>query len=354
MMGRTRIWAVTVAAGAAVAVGAIGTAAMGDGKHDSGDQRESHDQRDGDWGDSGDSRHDKDRKLNLRAHLSGYEEDPLTISTPGSGRFEARVDEKRQEITYRLSYEDLKDVQQAHIHFGGRHQSGGVAVFLCSNIKDGKGGPSKDVQSCPQAPATIKGTIKPEDVVGPADQGIEPKEFDELVDAIEAGVTYVNVHTKKYPNGEIRGQIKVEDERDGKHEDERDGKHEDRNWDASDSRAWESDDEGRHEDSDWGSDKGDEDSHWGSGKGDEGSDWGSGKGDEGSDWGSDKGDEGSDWGSDKGDEKGSDWGSDKGDEGSDWGSDKGDEKGSDKGSDKGDKGSEKGDDHDGGWADDEA
>ncbi|MFI7606683.1 CHRD domain-containing protein [Micromonospora sp. NPDC049366] len=325
MMGRTRIWAVTVAAGAAVAVGAIGTAAMGDGKHDSGDKRESHDERNGDWGDSGDSRHDKDRKLNLRAQLSGYQEDPLTISTPGSGRFEARVDEKRQEITYRLSYEDLKDVEQAHIHFGGRHQSGGVAVFLCSNIKDGKGGPSKGVQSCPQAPATIKGTIKPEDVVGPADQGIEPKEFDELVDAIEAGVTYVNVHTKKYPNGEIRGQIKVEDERDGKHED--------RSWDASDSRAWESDEEGRHEDSGWGSDKGDESSHWGSDKGDEGSDWGSDKGG--------KGDEGSEWGSDKGD---------KGDERSEWGSDKGDEKGSDRG----DKGSDKGDDHDGGWADDEA
>lgn len=28
-----------------------------------------------------------------------------------------------------------------------------------------------------------------------------------LVDAIEAGVTYANVHTSKYPMGEIRGQI---------------------------------------------------------------------------------------------------------------------------------------------------
>jgi hypothetical protein len=38
-------------------------------------------------------------------------------------------------------------------------------------------------------------------------QGLEPGEFDELVDAIRAGVTYVNVHTTKFPGGEIRGQI---------------------------------------------------------------------------------------------------------------------------------------------------
>ncbi|MEV4200272.1 CHRD domain-containing protein [Micromonospora globbae] len=319
MMGRTRLWAVTVAAGAAVAVGAIGTAAMGDGRDDSGD-KQSHEQREshgsGDWNDSrgsGDSwdwrgSHGKDeRKETARATLSGYQEDPKTISTPGSGRFEARIDERNKEISWRLSYEDLKDVQQAHIHFGGKHQSGGVAVFLCSNIKDGKGGPSKNVQSCPEAPATIKGTIKPDDVVGPADQGIEPGEFDELVDAMEAGVTYVNVHTKKYPEGEIRGQIKVDEDRKGKDEDRKD---EDRKWDASDSRAWDSSDEAH------GWDKGDEgrseDSGWDADKG----------------WDSDKGE-------DRGDEKGED---------------KGEHRDSDSGEDKG---SDKGDDHRDGWASDE-
>ena len=46
------------------------------------------------------------------------------------------------------------------------------------------------------------------DVVGPADQGIDPGEFGELVRAIRAGATYANVHTDKYPGGEIRAQLK--------------------------------------------------------------------------------------------------------------------------------------------------
>jgi hypothetical protein len=46
-------------------------------------------------------------------------------------------------------------------------------------------------------------------VIGPADQGIDPGEFDELVRAMRAGVTYANVHTTRFGGGEIRGQIKA-------------------------------------------------------------------------------------------------------------------------------------------------
>ena len=37
----------------------------------------------------------------------------------------------------------------------------------------------------------------------------DPEEVEEIAKAIEAGKTYVNVHTRKNPNGEIRGQIKA-------------------------------------------------------------------------------------------------------------------------------------------------
>ena len=92
---------------------------------------------------------------------------------------------------------------QAHIHLGGRHQSGGISAFLCTNLGNGPAG----TQACPAAPATIEGVITPADIVGPAAQGITAGQFDELVRAIRAGVTYVNVHSSLYQGGEIRAQL---------------------------------------------------------------------------------------------------------------------------------------------------
>ena len=140
----------------------------------------------------------------VRERLSGYQEDPLTVSTSGSGAFRARIGPSAGTISYALSYSGLEGaVAQAHIHFGGRAQSGGISVFLCSNLGNGPAG----TQACPAAPATVRGTIRPADVIGPAGQGIDPGEFDELVAAIRAGTTYVNVHSAKYPGGEIRAQL---------------------------------------------------------------------------------------------------------------------------------------------------
>ena len=44
-------------------------------------------------------------------------------------------------------------------------------------------------------------------MVGPAAQGIAPGEFEEVIDAIQAGATYANVHSQARPGGEIRAQI---------------------------------------------------------------------------------------------------------------------------------------------------
>jgi CHRD domain len=145
----------------------------------------------------------------IREELSGFEEDPLVRSTTGSGDFRARIHESRQELSYRLSYEDLEgDILQAHIHLGGRHQSGGIIVFLCSNLPN----PPVPTPACPPSPGSVSGTLGPDDVVGPADQGIAAGEFAELVDAIRAGVTYANVHTSLYTGGEIRAQLEGDDD----------------------------------------------------------------------------------------------------------------------------------------------
>jgi CHRD domain len=134
----------------------------------------------------------------LRERLSGYEEDPLVLSTAGAGQLWLQISSQPEQIAYRLSYTGLEGtVTQAHIHFGGKAQSGGIVVFLCSNLGNGPAG----TQECPAAPATITGTIRPADVIGPTGQGIAAGQFTEFVD------TYVNVHSTSYPGGEIRAQL---------------------------------------------------------------------------------------------------------------------------------------------------
>jgi hypothetical protein len=121
------------------------------------------------------------------------------------------VNRSAQEIDYRLSYRGfLSDVTQAHIHFGGRHQSGGISVFFCTNLGNGPAG----TQACPLHEGTVTGTIRPADVIGPTGQGITAGEFDELVSAIRAGVTYANIHTQERPGGEIRAQLMDDDDDD--------------------------------------------------------------------------------------------------------------------------------------------
>jgi hypothetical protein len=137
-------------------------------------------------------------------HLTGYEETPVAISTSGHGKFDARI-RNGDEIDYRLKWSDLEGaVTQSHIHLGARAETGGISVFLCSNLSNGPAG----TQACPTTPkATITGTIRPADVIGPAGQGIAAGEFGELVRAMKAGATYVNVHSQLYPGGEIRAQL---------------------------------------------------------------------------------------------------------------------------------------------------
>jgi len=154
--------------------------------------------------------HDDDNKF--RVQLSGYEETPLTLSTPGSGQFKARIRDHDTAIEFELSYQDLEStVTQAHIHLGRPAITGGIVLFLCTNL----GNAPTTVptpQGCPPAPATIRGRLTALDVVAQAAQGIASGEFAEVIRAIRAGATYANVHTTGRPGGEIRGRIPGSDE----------------------------------------------------------------------------------------------------------------------------------------------
>jgi hypothetical protein len=144
------------------------------------------------------------RKIDER--LMGFQEVPA-VSTGASGKFSARIGRFGDEIRYELSYSDLEGaVTQAHIHVGQERVNGGISVWLCGNPSPTVT-PPPGTQLCPPSPATISGTIEADDVVGPAPQGVDVGELDELLNAIDAGVAYTNVHSARFPGGEIRAQL---------------------------------------------------------------------------------------------------------------------------------------------------
>jgi hypothetical protein len=136
----------------------------------------------------------------LKAELSGFEEVPA-ISSAGSGELLLRIAGDENSIEYVLSYENIGGTATvgAHIHLGQPGVNGGVIVFLCG----GSGKPD-----CTPNSGLVADIITPDDVIGPAGQGIAAGEFDKLIEAIRGGVTYANVHTDIHLGGEIRGRIK--------------------------------------------------------------------------------------------------------------------------------------------------
>jgi hypothetical protein len=148
--------------------------------------------------------------------LTGYQETssgtPAGLSTDGTGTFEAQIAEDDQSISYELTYSGLSsNVTQSHIHFGNRYTSGGISLFLCSNLGNGPAG----TPACPATGGTVTGTLTPASVVGPAAQGIPvgAAGWPRILAAIRAGVTYANVHTVNFPAGEIRTQLNDPDQK---------------------------------------------------------------------------------------------------------------------------------------------
>jgi len=138
----------------------------------------------------------------LRATLKGFNETPAN-STPASGSFQATV--SGDSITFELTYSGLvADSLFAHIHLGQKNVAGGVMIFFCDNST-----PPHSPRTCPTRGGTVTGTVTAADVIGPNGQGIAPGQFSKVLQAIQAGVTYVNVHSTKFPGGEIRGQVRV-------------------------------------------------------------------------------------------------------------------------------------------------
>jgi|SRR4051794_6483877 hypothetical protein len=127
-------------------------------------------------------------KNKFQANLSGKSETPPTKSA-GTGAANFVISKSGKAISYTISAKGLSGpVQAIHIHFGKKGVAGPVILPICLK------------------PCSLpkKGRLTKKNFAKAA--GVS--NFATAVKDLRAGKTYVNVHTKDNPGGEIRGQIK--------------------------------------------------------------------------------------------------------------------------------------------------
>lgn len=119
----------------------------------------------------------------FKATLSGNECVPA-VTTPAKGEATFELSKDGKELSYSIIVTDIENVTAAHIHQGKKGENGPPVALI--DIK-GK-----------------KGKITVNELMG----SMKGKTVKDLIEQIDAGNAYVNVHTVKHPDGEIRGQIK--------------------------------------------------------------------------------------------------------------------------------------------------
>jgi hypothetical protein len=141
---------------------------------------------------------------NYKAHLTGDNEVPAR-DTRAQGQATFKLSDDGSALHYKLNVANIENVIAAHIHLGAPGVNGPVVAFLYGPVPPG-GGRTQGVLA--------EGTITAANLTGP----LAGQPLSALMDAIEAGNTYVNVHTNDgvgatntgpgdFPGGEVRGPI---------------------------------------------------------------------------------------------------------------------------------------------------
>jgi len=141
---------------------------------------------------------------NYVAHLAGGNEIPAR-DTLGQGQAIFKLSEDGLSLEYKLIVANTYNVVASHIHVGGPDVNGPVVAFLYGSVPPG-GGRTDGVLAV--------GVITAANLVGP----LAGQPLSALIAQIDAGNTYVNVHTNDgvaptntgpgdFPGGEVRGQI---------------------------------------------------------------------------------------------------------------------------------------------------
>jgi CHRD domain-containing protein len=130
-------------------------------------------------------------RTNFLATLTGANERPNPVTTTGTGNATLTLFDD-DSITWRVQVASIDSVTVSHIHFGDANTAGGIMFGFP---------PTTPVTSFTTLTTLHEGTITRASTFS----GIY--NFDSVMTRMNAGTAYVNVHTRKNPGGEIRGQI---------------------------------------------------------------------------------------------------------------------------------------------------
>lgn len=136
-----------------------------------------------------------DADRNFKADLTGADE-VLSVDTDTTGKAKFKVNKDFTKIKFKLEIKNafkILGAAGAHIHCAIEGQNGPVVAFLAGVVEGGFDGKVK-----------IEATLTDANIVVEAGCG---GSIAELVDSMEDGMTYVNVHSIDNPDGEVRGQI---------------------------------------------------------------------------------------------------------------------------------------------------
>jgi hypothetical protein len=92
----------------------------------------------------------------------------------------------------------LANATAAHIHRGEEDENGKIVVTLYNAT----------MPTAPTSGLLSQGNITASNLEGP----LAGQQLTDLIETIDNGTAYVNVHTADFPLGEIRGQLAAEDE----------------------------------------------------------------------------------------------------------------------------------------------
>jgi hypothetical protein len=121
---------------------------------------------------------------------------PVATAATGKAQFKVLVTGSTPTaITYVIKGSNIDKVIAGHIHLGKVGQEGPIVVSLVR--------PS----ACQFTGTafTCTGTIRKANLQGP----FAGRSLNALVQRMRTGGTYVNIHTRDFPDGEMRGQIRV-------------------------------------------------------------------------------------------------------------------------------------------------